>query len=102
MVHNACPGGEYYRGGSDFSAKPGDVRYTQDGLVKTTHGVSVNTNPASVAKHGVPHKLIDLPDGLTIIQRGVNATHYEIVASYQMTYVQYQNLLSKIVAIPIG
>ena len=102
LVHNTCPNKDYYRGGNDFSAKPSDIKVNNNGMVKTTHGVSVNTNPNAVAQHGVPHKIVDLPDGLDIIQRGVNISHYEIVPSQPMPLSQYQDLLSQIVSVAFG
>ena len=102
LVHNTCPKKDYYRGGSDFSAKPSEVRMNNNGMVKTTHGVSVNTNPNAVASHGTPHKIVDLPKGLDIIQRGVNPSHYEIVPSQPMPFSQYQDLLSQIISIAFG
>ena len=101
-MHNSCPNKDYYRGGDDFSAKPSDIKLTQNGLVKTTHGVSVNTNPAAVANHGTPHKIVDLPDGLNIIQRGKNISHYEIVPIQPMSLSKYQDLLSQIISVAFG
>ena len=100
LVHNKCPGGEFYRGGNDFTAIEGDYKLTSDGLVKSTHGVSVNTDPMAVSKFGTPHKIVDIPDGLKIIQRGLNPLHYERVPSSPMTIIEYQTLLSKIIAVP--
>ena len=102
LVHNTCPKKDYYRGGNDFSAKPSDVRMNNNGMVKTTHGVSVNTNPNAVTSHGTPHKIVDLPEGLDIIQRGVNPSHYEIVPSQPVPFSQYQDLLSQIISIAFG
>jgi len=102
LVHNTCPKKDYYRGGNDFSAKPSEVKMNNNGMVKTTHGVSVNTNPNAVTSHGTPHKIVDLPEGLDIIQRGVNPSHYEIVPSQPMPFSQYQDLLSQIISIAFG
>jgi hypothetical protein len=102
LVHNTCPKNDYYRGGNDFSAKPSDVKMNNNGMVKTSHGVSVNTNPNAVTQHGTPHKIVDLPDGLDIIQRGGNPTHYEIVPSQPIPFSQYQDLLSQIISIAFG
>ena len=101
LVHNKCPGGEFYRGGNDFTASAKELRYTDGGLVKNTHGISVNTDAAAVRKFGTPYKIIDIPDELNIIQRGINLYHYEIVPVYEMTFVEYQGFLAEIVAIPI-
>ena len=102
LVHNSCPKNDYYRGGNDFSANPSEVKINKNGMVQTTHGVSVNTNPNAVTQHGTPHKIVDLPDGLDIIQRGGKPSHYEIVPSQPMPFAQYQDLLSQIISIAFG
>ena len=102
LVHNGCPNGDYYREGKDFSARPSEIKMSKNGMVRTTHGVSVNTNPGAVSQHGVPHKIVDLPDGLDIIQRGTNLSHYEIVPAQPMPLSQYQDLLSQIVSVAFG
>ena len=102
LVHNTCPKKDYYRGGNDFSAKPSEVKMNNNGMVKTTHGVSVNTNPNAVTSHDTPHKIVDLPEGLDIIQRRVNPSHYKIVPSQPMPFSQYQDLLSQIISIAFG
>lgn len=58
-------------------------------MVQTTHGVSVNTNPNAVTQHGTPHKIVDLPDGLDIIQRGGKPSHYEIRRQGDGSLVSY-------------
>ena len=73
-----------------------------NGMVKTTHGVSVNTNHNAVISHGTPHKIVDLPEGLDIIQRSGNPSHYEIVPIRPMPFSQYQDLLSQIISIAFG
>ena len=96
LVHNKCPGGDYYRGGNDMTASIKEVKFTDEGLVKTTHGISVNTDPSAVSRFGTPNKIIDIPDGLKIIQRGANLSHYEIVPTFEMPFSQYQKLLYEI------
>ena len=74
-----------------------EVKFTEDGLVKTTHGISVNTNPNFVGRFGTPYKIVDISEGLKIIQRGVNSSHYEIVPSFEVSFNQYQKLLNEII-----
>ncbi len=98
LVHNAnCfktpDGKDVYRGGNDMTLKQGEYRLDSNGLVKTTHGVPVNTDASAVAKFGGAYKVRSLPDGLKIIQRGKNLMHFEIVPQYAMPLNQYQSLL---------
>ncbi len=61
-----------YRGGTNMTVKPNEVRLNANGLVKPTHGVSVNTNPAGLERFGGAQQIKSLPDELQIIQRGSN------------------------------
>ncbi len=106
LVHNAnCvktpDGKDVYRGGNDMTLKQGEYRLDSNGLVKTTHGVSVNTDAGAVAKFGGAYKVQSLPDGLKIIQRGKNLMHFEIVPQYAMPLNQYQSLLYQVQLIPV-
>ena len=101
LVHNMCVEGDFYRGGSDFTATGSDVRIGKDGLLKTTHGISINKSAAAISRFGVPHKITSIPNGLDIIQRGVNPMHYEIVPAFEMSMSQYHQLLSLIKALPV-
>ncbi|HEX6047411.1 MAG TPA: RHS repeat-associated core domain-containing protein [Pyrinomonadaceae bacterium] len=67
-----------YRGGSDIAVKPNEVKI-KDGMVQTTRGPSLNTDPAKVRKFGGAYKVENLPDELQIIQRGRDPGHFEIV-----------------------
>ncbi len=104
LVHNMCdmnvgdgPNSSVYRGGKDFTVKPNEVRFNKiTGNVKTTHGVSVNLDPNSVSKFGGAYKIDGIPDGLKIIQRGANPSHFEIVPTYEMPLETFQMLLNKI------
>ncbi len=106
LVHNAnCvktpDGKDVYRGGNDMTLKQGEYRLDSNGLVKTTHGVSVNTDAGAVAKFGGAYKVQSLPDGLKFIQRGKNLMHFEIVPQYAMPLNQYQSLLYQVQLIPV-
>ena len=46
IVHNGC----YYRGGDSFKAREIDVKRTKEGLVQTTHGVSLNTDKSQLSR----------------------------------------------------
>jgi hypothetical protein len=69
---------EVYRGGDDFTVKPGDTKVI-NGTVQPTHGISLETDPAVLARFGGAKKIVSIPDELQIVQRGKRATHFEIV-----------------------
>ena len=73
----------------------------ETGLIKTTHGVSVNVDPNAVSYFGRAYENGNLPDGLNIMQRGVNLMYFEIVPVYPMTLEAFQALLDIIDFIPI-
>ncbi|NLW46989.1 MAG: hypothetical protein GXY86_06600 [Firmicutes bacterium] len=92
-----------YRGGSSFEVKAGEIRINKEtGLMKTTHGVSLNVDPNAVSKYGGAYRIEYLPKGLKIVQRGVNPGHFEIVPAYEMHVQQYQSLLNQIKAVKVG
>ncbi|MGN6711392.1 cellulose binding domain-containing protein [Anaerocolumna jejuensis] len=91
-----------YRGGNNFTIKPGEIKVDKvTGIVKDTHGVSLNVNPSAVSKYGGAYKIDSLPDGLKIIQQGKNVEHYVIVPSRSMGVDEFQGLLNQIKTSPI-
>ena len=86
-----------YRGGNDFTAKSNEVKINpQTGNVKTSHGVSLDVNPEGLSKYGGAYRDETIPEGLSIIQRGSRAEHFEIVPAYEMPLVMFQELLNQI------
>jgi hypothetical protein len=86
-----------YRGGKDFTVNSEDIKIDKKtGMVKNTHGISIDVNPSTVSKFGGAYRIDSLPDGLKIIQRGLRAEHFEIVPKENMTLEAYQNLLNQI------
>jgi hypothetical protein len=79
-----------------MTARPGEYRVGPDGMVKSTHGLSLNTNPAAVERFGGASQIKSLPDGLQIIPRGADPGHFEIVPSRTMTPGAYQELLNQV------
>lgn len=85
-----------FRGGTNMNARPIDYRIDRTtGMVKSTHGLSVNTNPEGLSRFGGAYQIRSLPQGLRIIQR-TPGTHYEIVPARPMTPTEYQGLLNRI------
>lgn len=86
-----------------FTIKPGEIKIDNaTGLVKDTHGVSLNVNPNAVSQFGGAYKIDSLPYGLRIIQQGKNAEHYVIVPSRAMGVEEFQGLLNQIKTSPYG
>ncbi|WP_207559199.1 hypothetical protein, partial [Ruminiclostridium hungatei] len=91
-----------YRGGSNFTIKPKEIKIDNaTGLVKDTHGISLDVNPNAVSKFGGAYKIDSLPEGLKIIQRGTRTEHFEIVPTKPMTVDRFQELLNKIKTSPV-
>ncbi len=86
-----------YRGGDSFELKANEYKINQEtGLVKSTHGVSVDVVASTVDKFGGAYKITELPEGLKIVQRGRRAEHFEIAPSTEMSVENFQKLLNKI------
>ena len=91
-----------YRGGNSFTIKSGEIKIdSATGMVKDTHGISLDVNPNTVSKFGGAYKIDSLPDGLKIIQRGTRAEHFEIVPTRPMTVDEIQGLLNQIKTSPV-
>ena len=84
-----------YRGGKDMKVKKGEVKLNAEGQVETSHGVSLNTNPAKLEKWG-PQRIKRIPDELQIIQRGKDMEHFEIVPRKPMEPEVFQQLLKQV------
>ena len=86
-----------FRGGQSFKLKPNDFKIDKTtGLVKTTHGVSLDVGPASLQKFGGATQIKSIPSDLKIIQRGQRLEHFEIVPRTPMSQQKFQQLLDKI------
>lgn len=86
-----------YRGGSTLIARPHDVKIDRvTGLLRKTHGVSVDSDANEVARFGGAFRVGALPQGLKLIQRGQRKSHYEIVPAHPMLFDEYQDLLAEI------
>jgi RHS repeat-associated protein len=91
-----------YRGGNDFTVKPGDIKIDKEtGLVKTTHGVSLEVHPANAEKFGTPYKIESIPKGLKIEQRGQRLDHFEIMPAKPMKLEEFQMLLNQVKVSPL-
>ena len=89
---------DVFRGGMDMTIKPGDIKVDRlTGQVEPTHGLSLDTDPASLARFGGAYKVKSVPDELQIMQRGRRDTHFEIVPKHPMSPDNYQELVSQIV-----
>jgi len=94
--------GNFYRGGTNLRPKPFEVKVDPaSGLVLPTHGISVFSRPDHLERFGGAYRVTNLPEELTIIQRGRDPTHFEVVPAYPMTLAEYEMALSKIVLVPV-
>jgi len=89
---------DVYRGGESFKVKTGDTKVAPDGTVKTTHGLSLDTDlPDRQRRFGTATKITKLPSELKIIQRGNRPGHFEIVPRNPgMSQERYQELCNQI------
>ncbi|MEM6272609.1 MAG: hypothetical protein AAF998_24570 [Bacteroidota bacterium] len=86
-----------FRGGPSFKLKPNEYKINKKtGMVKPTHGVSLDVDPNTVEKFGGAYKIEPIPDGLEIIQRGQRSEHFEIVPSKEISVQSFQKLLDQI------
>jgi hypothetical protein len=88
---------DVYRGGRSLRVKPGDIKTGKDGLVQTTHGISLDTDESRLTGFGGAHKVKSIPDELQLVQRGTRDTHFEVVPKQPMTPERYQELVQQIV-----
>ena len=97
VVHNACVNDDLYRGGDDFTAQLKDVRLTKNGMVKPTHGVSLNSHLDELSQFSKISKVDSIPDSMKMIQRGLKLNHFEIVQKNLMSFSDYNSALKQIV-----
>jgi len=91
-----------YRGGNNFILKANEIKINpQTGLVKTTHGISLDVNTDVISKFGGAYRIESIPEGLKIIQRGQRLEYFEIVPAYEISVEQFQSLLNQIKVKPI-
>lgn len=89
---------DVYRGGYDLAPKPDDYKVDPvSGLIKTTHGVSLETDAGALARFAVVMRVKSIPAVLKIVQRGRRGTHFEIVPRRPMSPHEYESALAQIV-----
>lgn len=92
----------YYRGGPSMKPKRRDVHIDQaTGLVLPTHGVSVFNRPKNLERFGGAYRLAHVPVELTIIQRGLDPSHFEVVPARPMTMGEYEQALNRVVLVRV-
>lgn len=74
-----------------------DVKFIENDIIKTTHGISLNSNISELSRFSKISKVDSIPDCLKIIQRGVKPNHFEIVPKSPMSFSDYQEALKQIV-----
>ena len=93
-----------YRGGNSLNARVGvDIQIDKaTGLVKPTHGLSLDVDAAAMEKFGGAFQVESIPAELKIIQRGGRMGHFEIVPREAMTPEGFQEFANQIVLKPAG
>ncbi len=93
-----------YRGGDSLNARVGvDIQIDKaTGLVKPTHGLSLDVDAVAMQKFGGAYQVESIPAELKIIQRGARMGHFEIVPREAMTPERFQELANQIVLKPAG
>src|SRR5437667_3789381 len=93
---------ESYRGGSSLTPKDKDVRTDRKtGLVLPRRGVSVRRMPDGLERFGGPYRVTNVPAELEVRQIGADLDHYEIIPVRPMTFGEYEELLGRIVLVPV-
>jgi hypothetical protein len=96
----ALLGTSVYRGGASMEARPGvDIRIDPNtGLVKPGYGISLNSDPDSLAQFGGAYEIDQstVPPELEIKQIGSRPGHYELTAREPMTPGRYNELASQV------
>ncbi|HEX8204349.1 MAG TPA: hypothetical protein VF590_27975 [Isosphaeraceae bacterium] len=92
---------DYYRGGTNLKPRPFEVRVDPvNGMLLPTHGISVFSRPDYLDQFGGAYRVTNVPEELTIIRRGRDPNHFEIVPARTMTLDEYEAALGKIVLVP--
>lgn len=79
----------FYRGGQNLDAKSNEYKVDLvTGYLKSTHGVSVETDLAALARFGEVRRIKSVPAMLKIVQRGRRLTHFEIVPRQPLTLAE--------------
>ena len=90
-------GAALYRGGTSLAARAIDVKIDPGtGLVQPGRGISVNTNSSGLERFCGAQEIDPIPEGLEVIQRGGNSSHYEISPNEPMSMSRYQELLNQV------
>jgi RHS repeat-associated protein len=88
---------QVFRGGKDLTLKPGEIKLDpKTGLVKPSHGPSLDVNASTVERFGGAQQIKSIPAELKIIQRGARPEHFEIVPREPMPLDKFQELLNQV------
>lgn len=86
-----------YTGKNCLDIVPGEYKInSENGLVKTTHGLSLDVDPNNLGRFDELFYVQSVPTGLKVIQRGNRIEHFEIVPEYEMKLSEYQKLLHQV------
>jgi RHS repeat-associated protein len=94
---------DVFRGGTDFTLKPGEFRVTPNG-VYPAKGLSLNADPFKAVPYGGAYRIVSIPDGLDIIHTPskANPMHFDVIPKdLSISDEGFQNLLNKIKIEPL-
>jgi hypothetical protein len=93
-----------YRGGDSLQVRIGvDVQVDKmTGLVKTTHGLSLDIDAVAMGRFGGAFRVESIPSELRIVQRGKRKGHFEVVTRQAMAPERFQELANQIKLTPVG
>lgn len=81
-----------YRGGNKMIAVAEDIKIGNNGFIERGLSLNINPNDANIIKYGGPNKILKIPEGLAIAQKGLDIGHFEIISTRAMTLAEYNRL----------
>jgi hypothetical protein len=91
-----------FRGGPTLIPRMGiDVLVDREtNLLRTNRGISVFSEPSLVERFGSADRVVSIPKGLRVQQRGRGVSHYETTPAQPMTFERYSELLQQVILRP--
>ena len=94
-----CTQTPIYRGGSDLTPKPGELKI-KGGLVQPLRGISLHRDPAPLQRFGGAFRVKSIPPELEIVQQGRDLEHFELRPKCSMSLDELNDSLAKVVLEP--
>jgi hypothetical protein len=91
-----------FRGGSAMDVTATHIKIGSDGLLRTTHGLSLDISAEAMSRFGGAFRIQSIPADLKVIQRGNKLGHFEVVPRIPMSLDRYKELVAQIILAPAG